>query len=493
MRRGRAWAASGLAFASVFTGAGLSFAPGCTTHECDTSSATYDGGEMVGPDMYVTNDLPDDWIMYSGNETLHVLFPPGVGRVPLSVSGQVGTSKTPNGGAFFMGGDNNAAAAGQLSETFFIDQTGFFSTNASCTLYYARFTVTFPPIVFAMFGGYGHPGTSADYATAGDGDAGSATPGQPLREAWTWNGTRWSDVYHGTPPSTVPPAVSGTSVAVASGTPYFFGGDLGTPGDISLNFGLVQWDGVSWSPRYFGCPGAALNTCPCCPQSRADQAFVTLRGQREDGGVLDKIVMFGGRAALPSAAGNVATALNETDIWDGTTWTQPKGYQDKAVDSPPGRWRTAAAAIGGKVYIFGGTADGKTPLDDTWVWDNTTKRWGPVVIFGQRPAPRFGAAAASFGTTMVLFGGNDGTKDLDDTWLFDGFTWTVVPGPGPSARSNVAIGAFADPPELLLFGGDTAGTPLGDFWSWDGSAWHSIPDLDGTFPAPRTGAAAGGI
>jgi hypothetical protein len=497
----------------------VTLAPGCATHQCDSTNLDYYGGEMVGPDMYVTNDLSEDWVPYKGQETLHVHFPPGIGRKPFNIQAQVGTSQQPNEGAGFMGGDLNTIGAGQLDENFFSDENGFFAINASCADYFARFTVTFPPVLFTLTGGYGVPSAvdagmpsqdggldAGAYAAAGDGgaDAGEGGIAAPaaarvpglaeLHETWTWDGSHWTAVYTSSPPPSSPPARSGITVAVAGASPTFFGGELGTPGDMNVDSSMFSWDGVSWNQKFWTCPGST--GCPCCPTGRTNGVFVTLPGQPEDGGTVDKIVMFGGRAATPVDGGTVSRAINELDVWDGTTWTQPKRSKDKSVsvDSPPARFGAAGAAVAGKVYVFSGTADGRTPIDDFWTWNDGTQSWGPILVFGPRPAPRFGASAASFGDVIMIFGGNDGTKDLDDTWLFDGTAWTQVTGAGPSARSNAAVGAFDHPtPALLLFGGDTAGVPLGDFWSWNGSSWQEIPDLDGSFPSPRTGAGAGGI
>jgi hypothetical protein len=87
MRSRRAWAISGAASVFAVGATATILGPGCSTHQCDSSNATFDGGLMIDPTTYVTNNLDDDWVPYAGQETLHVLFPPGIGRTPVSVEG----------------------------------------------------------------------------------------------------------------------------------------------------------------------------------------------------------------------------------------------------------------------------------------------------------------------------------------------------------------------------------------------------------------------
>jgi|CZKU01.1.fsa_nt_gi hypothetical protein len=492
MRKSSAWLVCWATGVSAAAAVGA-LAPGCTTHECDTTSYDYFGGTMIDPNTYETSALNEPWIPYPGNVTVNIHFPKNVYRQPIAILGQVGTSATPNGGIDFMGGDNLSMAAGQLAEEFFIGPTGFSVNNASCAPYFARFVVTFPPITLTLFGGM-----------AGGGNAGV----QDLGDSWTWNGSQWTaaDVVSTTMPGPTPR--SGITMASASGSPFFFGGDEGSSGSSSIDAGVKfdndfwQWNGFTWMERFWtvtpGCAGDGPEAC--IPYARAYEAFVTLPNRpQSDGGTSDAIVMFGGvtHDQVDGSADSANHALDDTWIWDGTGWLLVHPAQ-----SPSPRWGAVAAVLDGSVVLFGGTSDGSTPLGDMWTWNDRAGTWSPIASTGPGPSPRFLASAATIGKKVVLFGGTDGVHDLGDTWLWDGAIWTEVNVPGPSPRSNASMGAFDVPdPALLLFGGFSraatgngfGNAALGDFWKWNGSGWQEVPQLGDTFPPPRGGAGMAGL
>ena len=473
--RVRAWIRGGVVgLAAIATGL-VALAPACTTHQCDSSSYDYYGGRMLDPNTYETNDWNEPWISYPGNVTVTVHFPPGIGRQPLEVVGNVGTSATPNGGAQFMGGDNLAPVAGQLAEEFFVTPTGFSVFNASCAPYFARFVVTFPPVTFTLFGGMG---------------AGANRGLQALGDTWTWDGTQWTEVELASQARAVvgPTARSGITMARAGGTPFFFGGFEGN--DFYDN-DFWQWDGVSWSPRHWPCtaPDAGSGCIPPIPVPRAYATFAALPHRASAPSAPDKILMFGGKTNTFLTTPPTGE-LNDTWIWDGNSWTQ----LDPNAPGPSARWGASAASLDGKVVLFGGQSMGAA-LGDTWVWDDspTAGRAGTWmrVDVPNGPVARSLASAASFGNEVVLSGGNDGFQDLGDTWTWDGHTWTQVVGPGPGPRSQAALAAFGQ--SLLLFGGFRRGVALGDFWSWSGSEWQEVPDLSNSFPPARGAAGATGL
>src|SRR5579859_8259974 len=86
--------------------AALACAPlaGCTTHQCDPSTADFYGGFALADDTFVTSQwMNDRWIPYDGGETLTVWFPPEfAGRTPKIPQAALGTDPTPNGGDAFV-------------------------------------------------------------------------------------------------------------------------------------------------------------------------------------------------------------------------------------------------------------------------------------------------------------------------------------------------------------------------------------------------------
>jgi hypothetical protein len=439
---------------------------GCTTHQCDTSTATFAGGHLVDPQTYETSGPNDDWISFPGQVTLHVLFPPGVAGTPVSIDSYIGTGVSPNGGPDFQGGNLWSPCAGELCEFFFLDSTGFYVLNASCATYYARFVVHFAPRdVFTVFGGTG---------PLPDGGTGL------LDDTWTYNGSVWTDL--GAPQqqpcpgdAQAPPCLpglSGASLVSVNGTSFLNGGvdETGTYHGI-----IWQWLGASWNFFVVAPPDGAPLVLP--NPARADAAATAFQGQ---------IVLFGGTG--PSDDGGTETLGAEgTWTWEGTStsvWVlhaPPDG-----APSPPPRFGASMAALKETAVLFGGSAGG-APLGDTWTWDGST--WTQVNAVG--PSARVHAAMAAVAGRVVLFGGNDGTRDLDDAWLWDGSAWAQVTVPGPPARSAAAAGVLDG--RMIVFGGLSGGVSLADTWTWDGVSWTMAPSSgpEGA-PSPRSSAAASG-
>jgi hypothetical protein len=103
---------------------------GCTTHQCDQSfyewfpgaQALPDGGHVPGrgfmldEDTYVTNDLNDPWLIYHGNTTVKIWFPPEVaGRTVEPPTVFAGTDDTPNSPESQEEGANFTQVDGQLA------------------------------------------------------------------------------------------------------------------------------------------------------------------------------------------------------------------------------------------------------------------------------------------------------------------------------------------------------------------------------------------
>jgi hypothetical protein len=130
----------------LFCAAALAGASGCYTHQCDSSTGTFTGGDMLDEDTYETSPLADPsrpWVGFAGEETVVVSFPADVvsrvaGRPIATIDAYVGTSDQPNGGgATFTG------TSGQLAEIADAGSTGLSVTNASCATYSLRVVVRF--------------------------------------------------------------------------------------------------------------------------------------------------------------------------------------------------------------------------------------------------------------------------------------------------------------------------------------------------------------
>ena len=177
---------------------------------------------------------------------------------------------------------------------------------------------------------------------------------------------------------------------------------------------------------------------------------------------------------------------NDTWLWNGVNWSQAN-----PATSPSARYNPAIVydAAHGQVVLFGGTDNTSgNRLNDTWVWDGST--WTEVATTG--PTGR-NAAVMVFDTAqnnVVLFGGIDTSGTYQqDTWTWNGSSWTQVSSTGPSPRADYSMVYDAARAQVLLFGGSGNSGYLNDTWAWNGSSWTQLSPS--TSPSPREAQAMG--
>jgi hypothetical protein len=227
--------------------------------------------------------------------------------------------------------------------------------------------------------------------------------------------------------------------------------------------------------------GGCTTACPSSPPGRTVAAQVYDAGHGQ-------VVVFGGAGNAPN------TYLNDTWVWNGNTWSQVagSGCTTSCPSSPPGRIGAAAAydAGTGQVVIFGGFGSAGL-LNDTWVWNGTS--WfqfsgsGCGTSCPSSPPGRVGASIAYDPASgkLVLFGGSPQTTNtaaLNDTWVWNGNSWSQVAGSGCSSSCASSPPAryypsFADDPatgQVVLFGGYGRTAVLNDTWVWNGSQWSQV-------------------
>ena len=125
-----------------------------------------------------------------------------------------------------------------------------------------------------------------------------------------------------------------------------------------------------------------------------------------------------------------------------------------------------------EMYVFGGlTKDG--PTNDVYSFNFLQSLWTKVSATGDVPSPRYLHAMVPVNdTSFIVFGGTDGKTSLNDAYLFDSAShkWTAlagkmtgsVPSPRNSMACEILNGVF------YVFGGsDAAGKDLGDFYGMD--------------------------
>jgi sugar lactone lactonase YvrE len=179
------------------------------------------------------------------------------------------------------------------------------------------------------------------------------------------------------------------------------------------------------------------------------------------------MVLFGG-------ANYYSVAFNDTWVWNGITWTE----ESPAV-SPPARSEAAMTydAAAGNMVLFGGLSSNgymcDNCLSDTWVWNGST--WTEENP-STSPSARLGASMVydPASGNIVLFGGYSNSGVLNDTWIWNGSTWTEESlTNSPPARYLAAMTYDAIAGNVVLFGGeDSSGNVLNDTWVWNGTAWN---------------------
>ncbi|GMK59899.1 hypothetical protein CspeluHIS016_0901160 [Cutaneotrichosporon spelunceum] len=176
-----------------------------------------------------------------------------------------------------------------------------------------------------------------------------------------------------------------------------------------------------------------------------------------------------------------------------------------------GKWTRIAApslqrsshslsVVGGKAYIFGGELESRTPVDSAvHVVDLKTGEYEQVERPGAPPL-RVGHAAAAIGQRIFLFGGRGGSameplEEQGTVYEFDTATssWRkhTPSGAYPAARSYHC--ATATPDAFVIHAGCGVGPRLSDVWSFSPSSgnWTQLPDAPGVGRGGATLAASG--
>lgn len=170
------------------------------------------------------------------------------------------------------------------------------------------------------------------------------------------------------------------------------------------------------------------------------------------------------------------------------------------VAAPMGRSSHSITAIAKKVYIFSGEKEPRVPVgNDLHCYDLDTGAWSLCQASGSAPSPRVGHASAALGSKLYIFGGRTevmmGEGLLDDLHCYDTNSgeWSQVKTTGdtPPARSYHALVSTAN--KLYLFGGCSQDRH-NDLYSYDPEAccWSQLPSHEAIKPRGGPGLAAVG-
>ncbi len=244
-------------------------------------------------------------------------------------------------------------------------------------------------------------------------------------ESWDPAQARWTRL------ATLPEARHHIALAATGGRLWGVGGFSG---------GFPNWRaeaGVYWYE-----PAAdRWHRGPDLPQPRAEGVAAAVQG---------KVYLIGGR--VPAAPG--ASHFNDhrdtvaTEVLDPAT-----GRWSRLADAPTARNSAASAVIDGRIYVVGGRsarqqADGtlsQVNLPTLEVFDPASNSW---TSRAPMPQPRGGLAAAAHGGRLYVFGGEQWVPDQQvfaDSWVYDPGRdrWDALPAM-PTARHGLGAATLGN-------------------------------------------------
>ncbi|MFB9279594.1 S-layer homology domain-containing protein [Cohnella cellulosilytica] len=259
----------------------------------------------------------------------------------------------------------------------------------------------------------------------------------------------WKEVDHSSPG---PEARFASAMAYDedSGNTLLFGGVDVNHDDLDDTW---MWDGRNWTDVTPADPGDS-------PVSRiyAEMAYA---------GPGKGMLLFGG---------NIGPDIsNETWVWDGTKWHNATPA-DTTANYPPGRTEFSMAYIGGgEILLYGGWGEGGD-LNDTWIWNGTSWREATPADPNDSPTTinRTSIAYDQKNDQVVLFGGytNNAPYVSSTTWIWDGLKWNLqTPAVSPPPRVFASMAYDSNLEKVILVGGEAGYVPKDDVWFWDGTNW----------------------
>ena len=247
-----------------------------------------------------------------------------------------------------------------------------------------------------------------------------------LNDTWTWDGTTWTQVDTGQTGG--PSGRNHASMAydAGTGTLVLFGGYH----NGALN-DTWTWNGTTWTQVNSGPSG----------RYGASMAYDTSRGS---------VVLFGGFGG--------SGYPNDTWTWNGTTWTQV----DAGANGASGRIDAGGTydSSSGNMVLFGGGNNSNSWLNDTWIWNGTT--WTQAGAGQAGPPGRSGASLAydaSTGTAVLFGGQGTGGLKLNDTWTFRTGTYLGTVNVCPSGATTPSPCSESATFTYKLTASGTLGTP----------------------------------
>lgn len=217
---------------------------------------------------------------------------------------------------------------------------------------------------------------------------GVTSSGTFLNDTWTWDGKSWTQQFPGQSPS--PRSQMAMAYDPTNASVVLFGGCNVYAGPCTLDDTWV-WNGLAktWAPL-----NPAVHPSGRRTVMTYDVASKTM-------------LLFGG---------DNAEGVQYTDswVWSGANWQQIFPENTPPARTSPNMVYDEAL---GAIVLFGGYAGTwQDSLNDTWLWNGTTwKRWNPAAV----PPDRydFGMAYDPIRAAILMFGGYSSGPVRGDTWV----------------------------------------------------------------------------
>lgn len=286
-----------------------------------------------------------------------------------------------------------------------------------------------------------------------------------INETWTWDGSTWTQQH----PSTAPPPRRFAAMAydAAIGKVILFGGQVSVEGSNSND--TWAWDGSNWTQL------SPANSPP--PRENHSLAYDKEHQQ---------LVLFGGNLYRDDTGTYPYTrAFADTWVFDGTTWTRleppssPTGRSyAKMVYDPINR---GLILYGGfltsesDAYAIDKNLEHLNAVNETWLWDGST--WTRLSPLTSPPRTRLNSLVYDNARSKAVLhasGNYDPSSELystGQTWEWDGQDWTKRAVSSPTPRQNSVLVYAPNVNRVLMYGGNSCGGDLNEQWQWDGSSW----------------------
>jgi len=261
----------------------------------------------------------------------------------------------------------------------------------------------------------------------------SQSPGfTDLVEAYDVASDRWTAL------APLPEARHHIALAEAGGRIYGIGGFSGAIPDWRAHATVFVYDARAnrWSAG------------PSLPQARAEGVVASVKG---------RIYFIGGRVPTSPTAAHIS---EHADTSRGEVLDPGSGRWQRIADAPSARNSAAAAVIDDRIHVVGGRrmvaqADGRQrPVNvaSLEVYDPATDRWETRAPM---PQAQGGLAAAAHGGKLYVFGGEQFVptgKVFAEAWVYDPGTdrWAALP-PMPTPRHGHGAAVVGN--RIFLMGG----------------------------------------